>query len=442
MPSASPVNPFPTPGPGRIAFRAADNARRAIDRALATDPAVLGRIFTRFDAARIAAEADALDRDGERRAGPLAGLTVSIKDLFDEAGETTTAGSAILAGGPAAARDSEAVRRLRAAGAIGCGRTTMSEFAYSGVGLNPHFGNPGNALDPSRISGGSTSGGALSVALGIADAALGSDTGGSVRIPAALNGLCGFKPTQASVPLDGTFPLSATYDSVGPIARSVALCAALYAVLSGERPPREPDHGGRKPRVGVVRGVFTEGADEQVTRDFAAALDALRGAGWEPVDVELPFLDGFGNVNRVLVASEAHAIHRERLDRLETVGDPRVLKRIRAAEGFAEGEVAEARARRDAAIEAFATAAAGFDAFVAPTLPTVAPAIAEVEADFDRLNALMLRNPSAINFLDGCAATVPMHGGQPLATGLTVFAPGGADWRVLALAARAEAALP
>jgi len=435
MPTPSPINPRP----GRIAFRAADRARAAIDRALATDAEVLARTFTRFDAGRIAAEAEALDRDAARRDGPLAGLAVSIKDLFDEAGETTTAGSSVLSGAPAATRDAEAVRRLRAAGAFGCGRTTMSEFAYSGVGLNPHFGDPGNALDPARITGGSTSGGALSVALGIADVALGSDTGGSVRIPAALNGLCGFKPTQGAVPLDDAFPLSGTYDSIDPLARSIAVCAAVHAMLSASRPDADALPG--RPRLGIARGVLTDGLDAQVARDFAAALEALRAAGWELVEADTPFLDGFGNVNRVVVASEAHVIHRDRLDLLETAGDPRVLKRIRAAESVSDNDLADARAQRAAAIAAFGKAAAGFDAFLAPTLPTVAPLIAEVEADFDRLNALMLRNPSAINFLDGCAATVPTHGGQALATGLMIFAPGGADWRVLALAERAEAAL-
>jgi aspartyl-tRNA(Asn)/glutamyl-tRNA(Gln) amidotransferase subunit A len=152
-------------------------------------------------------------------------------------------------------------------------------------------------------------------------------------------------------------------------------------------------------------------------------------------------LDGFGMVNRVLVATEAHAIHKDRLGALETVGDARVLARIRAAEGFSAAEVATAREKRKDAIAAFGALASGYDAFVAPTVPTVAPLIADVEADFDRLNALMLRNPSAVNFLDGCAATVPMQGGQTLATGIMLFAPGGADWRVLELSDRAQAFL-
>lgn len=420
-------------------LRAEDRARAAIDRAMALAPDMRASIFASFDAARIISDARALDADAGRSKKLLARLLVSIKDLFDEAGITTTAGSTILGSEPAAARDAEAVRRLKAAGAVAFGRTTMSEFAYSGVGLNPHFGNPSNALDPARITGGSTSGGSVTVALGLADVALGSDTGGSVRIPAALNGLSGFKPTQASVPLDGAFPLSQTYDSIGPLARTIAECAAVYAVLSQTQRPDADTV--RSPRIGVARGLLTEGLDEQVARDFDLALARLAASGFELVDVDLPMLDGFGSVNRILVATEAHAIHKDRLGALETVGDARVLSRIRAAEGFGASDVQDAHAKRKDAVAAFEILARDFDAFVAPTVPTVAPLIADVEADFDRLNASMLRNPSAVNFLDGCAATLPMHGNQKLATGLTLFAPGGADWRVLDLAERAQAIL-
>ncbi|AEQ53708.1 amidase family protein [Pelagibacterium halotolerans] len=423
---------------GRIAFRAEDRARRAIDVAMSAKPEVLRTIFTRFDASRIMSEAKALDGDAGRRTGPLAGILVSIKDLFDEKGQVTSAGSTILADAEPANADAEAVGRLRAAGAIGCGRTTMSEFAYSGVGLNPHFGNPGNIFDSSRISGGSTSGGALSVALGIADVALGSDTGGSVRIPAALNGLCGFKPSQSAVPLDGAFPLSQSYDSIGPLARTIKHCSAVHAVLSATAasPAKRESL-----RIGVARGILTEGLDTQVAADFQRAIALLSAAGFALTDIELPMLEGFGNVNRIIVASEAHAIHASRLARMQTEGDPHVLRRIRAAESFASTDEVDARAQRAAAIAAFSAQAENYDVFIAPTLPTVAPLIADVEADFDRLNGLMLRNPSAINFLDGCAATVPMHAGQPLATGLMIFAPGGHDWRVLGAAEQIEAIL-
>lgn len=424
---------------GRITYRAEDRARHVIDRAMDMPTAVMSRIYTQFDATRIMQAAQALDADATRRSGPLAGVMVSIKDLFDEAGQVTAAGSAILRRAPAAKADAPVVARLKAAGAVPCGRTAMSEFAYSGVGLNPHTGNPGNARDPSRISGGSSSGAAVSVALGLADVALGTDTGGSVRIPAVLNGLAGFKPTQSTVPLEGAFPLSPTFDSIGPLAPRIATCAAVHAVLSGTSAPAEAED--RPLRLAILQGPLMEGMDTQVTADFEAALVALRAAGHEIIDAALPELEGFGDVNRIVVATEAHAIHAHHLEGLETEGDPRVLRRIRAAEGFGPSDYTDKLAHRARAVAAFHALADGIDAFILPTVPTVAPLIAEVEADFDRLNALMLRNPSAVNFLDGCAATVPMQRAQRLATGLMIFAPGGRDWAVLGMAQRIEALL-
>ena len=424
---------------GRITFRAEDRARHVIDRAMDMPQPLVSRVYTQFDAARIMQAAQAVDADATRRSGPLAGLMVSIKDLFDEAGQVTAAGSAILRRAAPAKADAPVVARLKAAGAVPCGRTAMSEFAYSGVGLNPHTGNPGNARDPARISGGSSSGAAVSVALGLADVALGTDTGGSVRIPAALNGLAGFKPTQATVPLEGAFPLSQTFDSIGPLAPRIATCAAVHAVLSGTEAPAAPQE--RPLRLAILQGPLMQGMDAQVTADFQAALQALRAAGHTIVDAELPELDGFGEVNRVVVATEAHAIHQHHLTGLETEGDPRVLRRIRAAEGFGANEYADKLAHRARAVAALHTLADGIDAFILPTVPTVAPLIAEVEDDFDRLNALMLRNPSAVNFLDGCAATVPMQRAQRLATGLMIFAPGGQDWEILHIAQRIETLL-
>ena len=426
---------------GRLTFRAVDHAAQGIARLLDIGEAEAGAIFTRFDAAKIMAEAEALDADAERRDAPLAGLLVAIKDLFDEAGEVTTAGSTQLGSAAPAKADATVIARLRAAGAICFGRTNMSEFAYSGVGLNPHFGTPGNSHDPERIPGGSTSGGAIAVAYGIADAALGSDTGGSIRIPAAFNALAGFKPTQAAVPLTGAFPLSGTYDSLGPIAPDIATCAALHAVLSASERPQAPLPQPEKLRLGVFRNFVTDGMDARVAADFEAALEALSAAGVTLEDVEFPQLAEAGTVNRLIVAEEALAIHKNYLGDLETTGDPRVLKRIRAAESFAPGEVDSARAKRQEAIAAFADLAARYDAFLAPTVPIVAPTIVEAEADFDRLNALILRNPSTINFLDGCAATVPMHEAGELPTGLMIVGAGGADWRILAIAETLEGLL-
>jgi len=424
---------------GRITYRAEDRARHVIDRAMDMPVSVMSRIYTGFDASRIMQDARSLDADETRRAGPLAGQFVSIKDLFDEAGHVTTAGSAILRGGRAAMSDAPVVARLKAAGAVPCGRTTMSEFAYSGVGLNPHTGNPGNARDPQRISGGSSSGGAVSVALGLADIALGTDTGGSVRIPAALNGLAGFKPTQSTVPLEGAFPLSQSFDSIGPLAPRIATCAAVHAVLSASTPPAAYEN--RPLKLAVLKGPLMDGLDEQVAADFDAALIELHAAGHAITEVHLPELEGFGDVNRIVVATEAHAIHAHHLEGLESQGDPRVLRRILAAEGFGPTEYTDKLAHRAKAVASFNALAADFDAFILPTVPTVAPLISEVEADFDRLNALMLRNPSAVNFLDGCAATLPMQGAKRLATGLMIFAPGGRDWQVLDAAQRIEALL-
>ena len=426
------------PATERLRFRAVDRAAAAIQRTLALDPAVLSRIFTRLDSGRVMAEAKAIDEDSARSAGPLSGLLVSIKDLFDEAGETTTAGSRILGGGPKASGDAEAVRRLKAAGALPFGRTTMSEFAYSGVGLNPHFGDPGNARDAMRITGGSTSGGVLTVALGLVDAALGSDTGGSVRIPAALNGVCGYKPTHGLIPLTGAFPLSSTYDSIGPIGRDMTVCARIHSVLSQTPMPTRHD---RPLRLGIVRELFTDDLDETVANAFEDALRRLSEAGLVLAEASIEHLRSAGPANRVIVSSEAYPIHSERLARLEEVGDTRVLKRIRAAEGFAPGEEADARAVRATAARTFAAHDGGFDAFLAPTIPVVAPLIADATADFDRLNALMLRNPSVINFLDGCAASIPMGRPGDLPSGLTIFGPAGTDAGVIAAALQAETAM-
>ena len=412
-----------------------------MDRVLALGFAEASKIFTRFDADRAFAVARAVDR--RTRAGvdlPLHGLGVSIKDLFDEAGIVTTAGSTLMRDRPPATADAVAVARLLAAGAVPFGRTTMSEFAYSGVGLNPHHGTPGNVRDRSRIPGGSTSGGGVSVGLGLCDAALGSDTGGSIRIPAALNGLAGFKPSQGSVPLAGGFPLSGTYDSFGPIAPTVAVCAAIHAVLCGEARPAARRRSVAGLRVGVVSTVMADGLDDAVGDHYGRALAELSRAGAVLHDIAIPCF-AEGDINATIVSAEAHAIHAPHLDRLAALGDPRVLRRIRSGAAVAPEALAEARRRRDAARAAYEAVAREVDVLVAPTLPVVAPRIAEVERDFDRLNALVLRNPSRVNLVDGCAATVPMGGPEGLATGLTVMGRNGDDWSVLAIAEAIEAVL-
>ncbi len=426
-----------SPADQSLRVSAAARSERALERVADLSLLELRRIFTALDPARIRRAAEAADRvmeDG--RALPLHGLTVSIKDLFDEAGQVTGAGSLALLSNRPAREDAEVVRRLAGAGAVPFGRTTMSEFAYSGVGLNPHYGTCGNARDPRRIPGGSTSGGAVSVALGLVDAALGSDTGGSVRIPAALNGLAGFKPSQTAVPLSGAFPLAGSYDSIGPLARDIETCAELHAVLSATRGRVDREAGVRGLRIGLLSSVVGEGLDDQVARDFETALGKLSAAGAELTEVELPVLREAGACNRVIVAAEAHAIHADHLELLARDGDPRVLRRIRVAESLGAAERAEAYRRRREAQTAWAELAAQWDFVVAPTVARVAPSLVEVAADFDRFNALMLRNTACINFADGCAATVPMQAPGALPTGLMVCAANGADWACLDGAAR------
>ena len=400
------------------------------------------KIFTRFDADRAFAVARSLER--RRRLGealPLYGLRVSIKDLFDEAGLVTTAGSLLLRDRAPASEDAPVVARLLAAGAVPFGRTAMSEFAYSGVGLNPHHGTPGNARDPSRIPGGSSSGGGVSVGLGLCDVALGSDTGGSIRIPAALNGLASWKPSQTAVPLAGGFPLSGTYDSFGPIAPTLALCAAVHAVLAGQARPTTRRRGVAGLRIGVVSTVLADGLDEAVGNHYARALAALSRAGAALRDVAMPCFAHAADVNGIIVAAEAHAIHLGHVDRLDALGDPRVLRRIRAGADVAPEALADARRRRREAMAEYDAIADGFDVLVGPTVPVVAPTIAAVERDFDRLNALVLRNPSRVNLVDGCAATVPMSGPDGLAAGLMVMGRNDDDWAVLDAAEAIEGVL-
>lgn len=261
--------------------------------------------------------------------GPLGGIPLSIKDLFDVKGEQTRAGSKVLNNAAPAAEDAPAVARLRAAGAWFTGRTNMTEFAFSGLGLNPHYGSPENPFNPALITGGSTSGGAASVAYGLALGTLGSDTGGSLRIPAAFCGLVGFKPSQASVPGSGAFPLSPSLDCVGPMGASVDCCARLWSVLAQQEISAS--------RTGSLRLAIPDGAlidhlEPAVAALFSAATDALRRAGHQLKKVKFDALDRVYAINQAggLVVPEAIAIHKELLDAHGNEYDPFVHDRLEA----------------------------------------------------------------------------------------------------------------
>jgi aspartyl-tRNA(Asn)/glutamyl-tRNA(Gln) amidotransferase subunit A len=405
----------------------------------------------RFDAGAraVASAADLLAAAGQPLS-PLAGLAVSVKDLFDVAGAPTTGGSAAMADAPAAAADCPAVARLRAAGAALVGHTNLSEFAFSGVGLNPHHGTPANpataALDPTpRVPGGSTSGGAVSVATGAAWAALGSDTGGSIRIPAALQGLVGFKNTQRLTPLAGAIPLSSTLDTACAITRSVRDAVLLHELLSAgsvalsHRPPAQW-------HFAVPSTLMLDGLEPAVAKAFEAALVQLRATGMRVSEIGLPELGELAALNAAggFAAAESWAWHRTRLAERDAAYDPRVALRIRRGEAMGAADYVELlQARRDwiARVEA---AVAGFDALLAPTVPLIAPPIAPLQADdaaFFAVNAQLLRNPSAVNFLDGCAISLPCHAEGDWPVGLMLFAPAMADDRLLSAALAVEALL-
>ncbi len=397
------------------------------------------------DAARAQADAaDALYRKGDAT-GPLAGIPVSIKDLFDVGRDVTRAGSRVLAGSPPALRDATVIARLRHAGAVIVGRTNMTEFAYSGVGLNPHYGTPRNPWDriSARIPGGSSSGAAVSVSDGMAAVAIGTDTGGSVRIPAALCGLTGFKPTARRVPLDGLVPLAPSLDSVGPIGVSVDCCKRVDAVLAGDTYAPHAALDLSALHLGVLQGYVLDALDDAVTEAFGAALDTLALAGARIQTVHLPALARIPASNQT-AATEAYAWHRSLLEARSDDYDPHVSARILHGAGVLAADYLNLMRARQEIIREAVTAFAEFDAILLPTTPRIAPTIASLEGSNDvyfEVNGAMLRNTSVFNFLDGCALSVPCHRQGEAPVGLMIAALGGRDAHILQVGAAIEKAL-
>ncbi len=406
-------------------------------------------VFTRVyaDAALASARAaDALARAGVQQ-HPLAGLPVTIKDLYDVGGETTLAGSVVCRGEPAAACDAPTVARMRATGAAITGRTNMTEFAFSGVGINPHYGTPRNPADPkvARIPGGSSSGAAVSVALGLAVAGLGSDTGGSIRIPAALCGLVGFKNTQTRVPRTGLTELSRTLDTACAMTRNVADCLLVDGVLSGQPLAVRPRPLASM-RLAIPQTLVFDGIEPQVAAAFSRALTRLSAAGAQLVEIPLAALAEIARLNAPpgFAAIEAHAVHRDRMARARDAFDPRVAARIALGEPVPATQYIAMHDHRAEWIARVEGEVAGFDALLMPTVPLVAPPtdplLASDEAFF-KTNGLLLRNPSAINYLDGCAFSLPCHAPGELPVGLMCASTRGDDARLAAVALAIEAAL-
>lgn len=394
-------------------------------------------------------EADLLERargwdalqQSVRRPSLLAGLPISVKDLFDVAGSVTTAGSALLRDAAEATTDATSVRRLRDAGAIIVGRTNMSEFAYSGLGVNPHYGTPANPYAKDRVAGGSSSGAAVSVASGACVAALGTDTGGSIRIPAAWCGLAGFKPTARSVPQAGVFPLSRSLDSVGPIALTADCCSILYEILSGE-PLDYSDIPLRGLRLAVITDYVLDGLNPEVARAFDRALSLLTKSGVRIEEVSFPEISDIPGINRNggIVAAESYALHKHWLEQRADVYDPRVRRRIVNGAGITATDYSHLLDERIRLIDASYRRLARFDAWLMPTVATMAPRIDELDDDdaFFRLNALTLRNPSVVNMLDGCALTIRIPDEEGLPVGISFCGLPGNDARILEIGRSVE----
>lgn len=397
----------------------------------AAESPVCAHVFrqTCYPAARAAATAAGVEQR------PLAGLAVSVKDLFDVQGMTTAAGSAVLADAPPAQADSPAVARLRRAGAAIIGRTHMVEFAFSGVGVNPHFGTPaaydtrhGALPGPARVCGGSSSGAGVSVATGAAFIGLGSDTGGSIRIPAALNGIVGFKSTACLVPTTGTVPLSTTLDTACALTRTVRDAIVAHEILAARRITRSPAPLSAW-RLAVPSTLFLDGLDDTVAAAFERTLTQLRRAGAHITEIALPETAQLAEVNATggFSAAESYAWHRTLLQRSGSGYDPRVKSRIERGASMSAADYIDLLQARRAWIERMRAATAGFDALLSPTVPIVAPTIASVapgnerDAEFFRVNGLLLRNTGVVNMLDGCGLSLPCHQAGELPVGLMVW---------------------
>lgn len=431
---------------GRTTSR--DLAEACLARSL--DPAGEGaRAFVALDAALVRSAADEMDR--LRRRGrapsPYAGIPIAIKDLFDVAGEVTRAGSRVFDQNAPASQDATAVRRLRSMGFLAFGRTNMTEFAYSGLGVNPHFDTPRGPWDRStgRIPGGSTSGGAVAVADQMAPVALGSDTGGSCRIPAAFCGVVGFKPTTGRVPTDGVVPLAASFDSVGALAADVASCAIVDSVLAGGA-PQPPDHFPREAiRLALPRTLALDGLDDVVSSVTATALSQLERAGISISEIPLRELAEIPRINAKggIVNAEAWGFHRQFVETNATRYDPWVLSRFEVGKRMNVADYLETLAARTELIARVAELTAPFDALVMPTVAVVPPRIADMQdaESATKANLLILRNTAVANFLDRCAISLPCHGPGDAPVGLMLIGERGADRRLLAVAQAVESVL-
>ncbi|HEY4042940.1 MAG TPA: amidase [Rhodopila sp.] len=399
------------------------------------------------DQARAMADASDLLRRANRAPGRYAGIPIAVKDLFDVAGEPTPAGSVVLANGPDAKANAPVVARMLAAGFIPVGRVNMTEFAFSGLGINPHYGTPASPWDRAsrRIPGGSSSGTAVAVGDGMAAAGLGTDTGGSCRIPAAFCGIVGYKPTARRVPISGVLPLAPSLDSVGPLAPSVACCAEIDAILAGAEPNAPTPASLNGLRFAVPENMVLDGMDATVAAVFDSTLSALSAAGARVQQVhfaefaELPAVNASGG----FAAAEGYAWHRGLLATNGSGYDPRIRVRIARGEHMSAADYIDLVNARARLIASFDRATAPFDCVLMPSVPITAPRIADLDDEraYNSINMLILRNTALGNFFDRCAISVPCHRDGEAPVGLMLMGETLGDGRLFGIAAAVEAAL-
>ena len=415
------------------------------------DPSGEGmRAFITVYAEQARSSADAMDslRRIGRAPGPYAGLPISLKDLFDVAGETTAAGSTVLATAKPASVHAPVVARMLAQGFVPVGRTNMTEFAFSGLGINPHHGTPRSPWKRDRdglgghIPGGSSSGAAVSVADGMALAALGTDTGGSCRIPAAFCGVVGYKPTARRVPLAGVLPLAPSLDSVGPLAPSVQCCAIVDAILAGQAPRAVEPMPLRGLRLAVPGNIVMDDVDAAVAESFGRVLNRLATLGVRVTHLPLPQLDRIAaaNAGGGLAPVEAFAWHRKLLAEQGDGYDQRVRARIERGGAMTGAELIALQAARTEIRASMDAATIPYDAVAMPTSPILPPRIDALknDADYVRINSLVLRNTSLANFLDRCSISLPVHRAGEGPVGFMLMGETGHDNRLFAIASAIE----
>ena len=428
------------------------SARQLVEECLAriADPVGEGqRTFIHVDRHSALEAADAMDRLRKANAAPsrFAGIPVSIKDLFDIRGQVTRAGSRALEDSAPAENDAPVVARLRRAGFVLIGRTNMTEFAYSGIGINPHYGTPKSIWQRNvgHVPGGSSSGAAVSVVDRMAYGALGTDTGGSCRIPAAYNGIVGYKPTQRRIPLEGGVPLSFSLDSFGPLANSVQCCATLDAVLAGEPIAVVRPRPIKGMRLAVPTTIALDELDNAVAKTFERALETLSRQGALVERIEMPELLDVGVMNAKggFASSESYAWHRYLLTSKGDDYDPRVSARILRGESMSAADYIDLLVARRSLVARAAERLASYDALVMPTTANTPPRIADLADDkeFTKANLRSLRNCTLINMIDGCAISLPAQREGEVPVGLMLAASGGSDRRIFELAAGMEAAI-